>query len=147
MSRKQRERRDAAAATKATQSKLVRRLVPVLLALAGLALGVNIYWWIYRPKLEPLPVVDSETLEPPVKALIQKAIAEVSANDFSPIAWGDLGATLRAHDLAAPAEVCYRNAERLDESDGWKELASGEYPVPSRITLRRGAEIYVQLRR
>jgi tetratricopeptide (TPR) repeat protein len=117
MSRKQRERRDAAAVTKATQSKLVRRLVPVLLGLAGLALGVNVYWWIYRPKLEPLPVVESETLEPPVKALIQKAIAEVSANDFSPIAWGDLGAALRAHDLAAPAEVCYRNAERLDGSD------------------------------
>ena len=117
MSRKQRERRDAASATKATQSKLVRRLVPVLLGLAGLALGVNVYWWIYRPKLEPLPVVESETLEPPVRALIQKAIAEVSANDFSALAWGDLGAAFRAHDLAAPAEVCYRNADRLDGSD------------------------------
>ncbi|MGI8979367.1 MAG: tetratricopeptide repeat protein [Pirellulaceae bacterium] len=117
MSRKQRERRDAAAAQKATSSRLVRRLVPVLLGLAGLALGVNIYWWLYRPQLEPLPVVESETLEPAVKALIQGAIAEVSANDFSASAWGDLGAILRAHDLAAPAEACYRNAERLDTAD------------------------------
>ena len=117
MSRKQRERRDAAATQKATSSKLVRRLVPVLLALAALALGFNIYWWLNRPQLEPLPVVEAGTLEPPVKALIQAAVAEVSANDFSAIAWGDLGAALRAHDLAAPAEVCYRNAERLDASD------------------------------
>src|SRR5687768_3386366 len=103
MSRKQRERRDAATAQKATSSKLVRRLVPVLLALAVLALGFNIYWWLNRPQLEPLPVVETETLEPPVKALIRASVAQVSANDFSAIAWGELGAALRAHDLAAPA--------------------------------------------
>ncbi len=117
MSRKQRERRDAAAAQKGTSSKLVRRLVPVLLGLAGLAAGVNVYWWFSRPRLETLPVVERDTLEPQVKALIQRAIAEVSANDFSAIAWGDLGAVLRAHDLAVPAEACYRNAERLDTTD------------------------------
>ncbi|MBC7853748.1 MAG: tetratricopeptide repeat protein [Pirellulaceae bacterium] len=117
MSRKQRERRDAAASHKTTSSKLVRRLVPVLLGLAWLALGVNVYWWLLRPQLEPLPIVESEGLEPQVKALIQGAIAEVIANDFSAIAWGDLAAVLRAHDLAAPADACYRNAERLDNSD------------------------------
>ncbi len=117
MSRKQRERRDTAASHKASSSKLVRRLVPVLLGLAALALGVNVYWWLHRPQLEPLPIVESESLEPQVKALIQGAIAEVIANDFSASAWGNLGAVLRAHDLAAPAEICYRNAERLDSSD------------------------------
>lgn len=117
MSRKQRERRDSAAATKATQSKLVRRLLPVLLGLLVLALGFNVYWWINRPQLESLPVVESKSLEPPVKALLRAATSAVMENDFNTAAWGDLGAALQAHDLGAPAQVCFRNAERLDASD------------------------------
>jgi len=104
-------------AKKETSSRLVRRLLPALIGLAGLALGVNIFWWINRPQLEPLPVLEIDTLEPPVKSLLQAAIANVNANDHSSFAWGDLGAAFRAHDLAAAAEVCYRNAERLDGTD------------------------------
>ena len=117
MSRKQRERRDAAAAHRTASSKLVRRLLPVLAGLAALALGLNLYWWFIRPELEVLPVIESEPLEPEVKALIRGALAEVNANDYSAISWGDLGAVLRAHDLAAPAEASFRNAERLDGTD------------------------------
>jgi tetratricopeptide (TPR) repeat protein len=117
MSRKQRERRDAAAARRASSSKLLRLLVPVLLVLAALAVGLNVYWRLTRTQLEILPVVESESLDPEVKALFRRALAEVDANSFSATAWGDLGAILRAHDLAAPAEAAYRNAERLDGAD------------------------------
>jgi hypothetical protein len=36
--------------------------------------------------------------------------------------------------------------ERFDESKGWHELSIGEHPVPNRITLRRGEELYLQFR-
>jgi len=156
MSRKQRERRDAAASTRATQSKLVRRLVPVLLGLAVLALAFNTYWWISRPRLEPLPVVETESLEPQVRSVIQQALDEVTAKDFSAAAWGDLGAVLRAHDFAAPAEVSYRNAERLDAADyRWPYLlgvslaptdAEQSLSCLQRAAERCGNEPHVQLR-
>lgn len=37
--------------------------------------------------------------------------------------------------------------EKFEESSGWVEIAPGEYPVSNRLTLRRGEETYVQLRR
>lgn len=37
--------------------------------------------------------------------------------------------------------------EKFEESTGWVEIAPGEYPVSNRITLRRGEETYLQLRR
>jgi tetratricopeptide (TPR) repeat protein len=156
MSRKQRERRDTATARKALSSRLVRRLVPVLLGLAGLALVVNLYWWYHRPRLEPLPAVESESLEPPVQAMIQVATAGVHANDFSAIAWGNLGAVLRANDLGAQAEVCYRNAERLDGADYRWPYLLGVSLAPTdaeqalacfrRAAERSGNKPHVQLR-
>ena len=117
MSRKQRERRDIAAAQNVTASKRLRLLVPVMLVLAVAALGLNIYWWQIRPRLEPLPVVSLDSLDPSVQAVLEKSIAAVSANNLSAMSWGELGAVLRAHDFGAEAEVCYRNAERLDGKD------------------------------
>lgn len=37
--------------------------------------------------------------------------------------------------------------ERFTESKGWHELEPGEYPVPNKVTLRRGDEVYLQFRR
>ncbi|MBX3250358.1 MAG: hypothetical protein KF901_24485, partial [Myxococcales bacterium] len=36
--------------------------------------------------------------------------------------------------------------ERFTEANGWEELAPGTYPVSSRIQLRRGEELYLELR-
>lgn len=36
--------------------------------------------------------------------------------------------------------------EKFEESSGWVELSPGDYPVPNRVTLRRGEETYLQLR-
>lgn len=36
--------------------------------------------------------------------------------------------------------------EKFEESSGWVELSPGDYPVPNRITLRRGEETFLQLR-
>lgn len=37
--------------------------------------------------------------------------------------------------------------EKFEESSGWTELAPGDYPVASRITLRRGDDTFLQFRR
>jgi len=37
--------------------------------------------------------------------------------------------------------------EKFEESSGWVEIAPGEYPVSNRLTLRRGEDTYLQLRR
>jgi tetratricopeptide (TPR) repeat protein len=145
MSRKQRERRDAAAAKKAASSKMLRWLVPLLMVLAALAVGLNVYWRLTRPQLEILPVVETESVDPDVKALIRGALAEVNANDLSATAWGDLGAILRAHDLAAPAEAAYRNAERLDSTDYHWPYLLGVSLAPTDaeealVCLRRAAQ-------
>ena len=36
--------------------------------------------------------------------------------------------------------------ERFTESEGWQPLRKGTYPVASRITLRRGEEVYLEVR-
>jgi tetratricopeptide (TPR) repeat protein len=110
--RRQEEKRGAKA-----RSSLLRRLVPALAGLAGLAVGVNFYFWLNQPKLEPLPRVATESLEPAVRTLIEGAQAEAAQKGRSATAWGDLGAVLRAHDLGLEAEACYRNAQRLDPAD------------------------------
>ncbi|MCB9611369.1 MAG: VWA domain-containing protein [Sandaracinus sp.] len=37
--------------------------------------------------------------------------------------------------------------ERFSEANGWQELAPGTYPISNRVMLRRGDELYLELRR
>jgi tetratricopeptide (TPR) repeat protein len=117
MSQKQRQRQQPTAAHQAASSNLLRRIVPVLLVLVAVALLASAYLWWNRPSLEPLPVVALESLSPRAEELIQRAAGEVQINDHSAAAWGALGSVLRAHDFGEEAEVCFRNAHRLDDAD------------------------------
>jgi hypothetical protein len=38
------------------------------------------------------------------------------------------------------------SVEKFEESSGWTEVSPGTYPVSSRITLRRGDDVYLQFR-
>lgn len=96
---------------------LLRRLVPVLIGLAVLAVGVNIFRWLDKPTLEPLPIVDTPRMEPQIRELVQKATAAVTGQERSAAAWADLGAVCFANHIIPEAAVCFRNAERLDPGD------------------------------
>lgn len=143
-------------AQKVGSSALLRRLATVLLGLAALALGASAYRWRRQPQLEPLPTVSIDSLEPPTKARIKEATAEVRANQRLATAWGTLGAILRAYEFGAEAEVCFRNAERLDSVDyRWPYLlgvslaaTDGEQALASfrRAAHRCGDKPHVQLR-
>jgi tetratricopeptide (TPR) repeat protein len=67
--------------------------------------------------LEPLPNVELASVDADVASLLDKARQNVLADRGSAIAWGDLGAVLRAHDYGPEAEACFRNAARLDPAD------------------------------
>lgn len=97
--------------------RTVRWRLVVLLLLAGVAVIANAAWWLARPQLAPLPSIPMEQLEPRVAGIVAAALAGVEQDGRSPMAWGDLGAVLRAHDLGPQANVCFRNAELLDDDD------------------------------
>jgi tetratricopeptide (TPR) repeat protein len=97
--------------------KLPRSAFVLLLALAMLAVVVNAAWWLRPERILPLPAIPIEELEPQVAAIIETARHQVERDDHSAMAWGDLGAALRAHDLGPQADVCFRNAESLDPND------------------------------
>jgi tetratricopeptide (TPR) repeat protein len=95
-----------------------RRLLVILLGLAILAVSVNFAWWLSRPALEPLPTVAAKgELEPQVRSLLEDGAARVAMDNRSAAAWGDLGAAYFVHNFEAQAQVCFRNAERLDPRD------------------------------
>lgn len=117
MSQRQRQRRETTAAGQGTSTPLLRKLVPLLLGLGALAIAANVYFWSQRVQLEPLPAVSVDTLPPRAQRLVERAREQVESNQRVPEAWGRLGAILRAHELGAEAEVCFRNAQRLDKTD------------------------------
>ena len=96
---------------------LVRRLLPVLVGLALLAVGVNALRWFQKPSLEPLPVVATDQMTRQIREMIQAATAQVERQTNSDAAWGDLGAVYFAHGMRPEAAVCFRNAERLNATD------------------------------
>lgn len=94
-----------------------RRLPAAVLGVLLLVAAGNVAWWLLPPALEPLPSVPTERMEPEVRNLFKSASANVAMNSSSAAAWGELGAVFFGHDFEAPAQVCFRNAERLDTSD------------------------------
>jgi tetratricopeptide (TPR) repeat protein len=73
--------------------------------------------WAREPPLEPLPDVSLQSAEPAVAAIVQRARDNVEQDPRSALAWGNLGAALRAHEFGPQAEVCFRNAQRLNPTD------------------------------
>jgi len=96
---------------------LSRKWIALLLALAAVAIAVNVYWWSQRAHLEPLPQVSLDALPFKAQILIERAREQVQSHQRSADAWGTLGAILRAHELGEQAEICFRNAQRLDNAD------------------------------
>ena len=95
-------------------------------------------------------------MDPEVRNLIEGASAKVAIDNRSAAAWGDLGAVFFVHDFEAPAQVCFRNAERLDPGDyRWSYLlgvsliyTDGDQSLAAyrRAAERCGERAHVQLR-
>ncbi|MFN0017329.1 MAG: tetratricopeptide repeat protein [Pirellulaceae bacterium] len=96
---------------------MVRRFLVALPALAILAAGVYLVGWMNQPTLEPLPSLPMERTESKVRGVIESAAARVASNNRAAAAWGDLGFAYYSYQFDSQAQVCFRNAERLDPSD------------------------------
>ena len=126
--------------------RLPRWALALLLSLAALAVVLNVAWWLWAPKILPLPAIPTGELEPEVAAIVEAARQQVERDNYSAAAWGDLGAALRAHDLGPQANICFRNAQSLDPSDyRWPYLLgvslTGTDADASLANLRRAAEL------
>lgn len=94
-----------------------------------------------RPELVPIPPTDTSKLEPAVRDAISAAQAQFDAiqarqpshADLAE-AYGQLGLTYHAQDLATPAEVAYRDAHALAPRDKrWAYLLAHLYADSSRV--------------
>lgn len=139
----------------APRARRARWWVGVPVVLLCLALGVSTTWRLKKPTLEPLPSLPMDDFQPVVRKLIEETSARVAKNLGSPVAWGELGAVYAIHDLEPPAQVCFRNAERLDPDNyKWPYLFSLSMPVDEpqsiaalrRAVQRCGDRTHVQLR-
>ncbi len=61
----------------------------------------------------PLPDVSLEAFQPAIRAEIEKALRQATANADDPQAVGELGMVLHAHQSLAAAEISYRRAHAL----------------------------------
>ena len=72
-----------------------------------------------------IPMLDTASMEPPVKALIETTTRNLENAMDSAYAWGQLGRVFHAHDLHRAAIECYEHAIQLDRSNiHWPYLAA-----------------------
>jgi tetratricopeptide (TPR) repeat protein len=115
-------------------------LLPLTVAaVAGLG------WWAWQDRPAEPPAVDLAGADPEVAQAVQEARQELAAAPRSAARWGRLGVVLRAHAFNNEAQVCFRQAERLDPSEprwpyyqGLTLLATD--PPAGLACLRRAAE-------
>jgi Flp pilus assembly protein TadD len=94
----------------------------MLLVLLGIVLaggGAGAWWWTsgaVRPVDPPMP---ADVPEREVRAAIERARQEVLAKPQSAAAWGNLGLVLAANSCPKEADLCFREAARLDPADGF----------------------------
>jgi len=101
------------------------------------------------------PEVALTEADPDVAEAITSARKLVLSRPRTADAWGHLGMTLQAHGFSSPAQACYAEAEKLDNSSAqWpylratclKELGSNEVvPCLERAVKRRGQSFVPQL--
>jgi tetratricopeptide (TPR) repeat protein len=117
----------------------------LLLAFAGAA-GLALHSRKREPPPPAPPEVDLNGLDRTIVASVEAARARVSQSPRSASAWGHLGKVLIAHELRAPALVCFAEAEQLDPAEPrWPylqgvALSQGD-PDAALPKLRRAVEL------
>ena len=92
-------------------------VVLVVIAVAGLALGVQS--WVKRSRARGLtmPAMDLTGLDAAIVAAVTTARQAVEDKPHDADTWGHLGMVLYAHEHVAPAVECFANAEKLADDD------------------------------
>lgn len=93
-----------------------RRMVLLLFALMALA-GAGGLWWLGRDHGAAPPTIALAGVDTEVGQTITRARQELLAAPDSAANWGRLGMVLRAHSFGDEANVCFREAERLDPAE------------------------------
>lgn len=128
-----------------------RHLLPGMAALAVLICGLWAAGKYYRASpLEQLPAIDASRAHPSVQRAIDEARAAVAAAPRSGLAWGRLGAVLRAHDFDVEANQCLAHAGHLDPQEvRWPYLLGISLavsdPQGAEEQFRRAAELRPEL--
>ena len=129
-------------------------LAAALAAVIAVALGGAALF--RRQALEPMPAFSLDASDREVASALNEVRQDVEQEPHSAEAWGDLGRVLRAHEFGPEAEVCFRNAQRLDPADyRWPYLLAVSLAATdqgrSLASLRQasdlaGDRLHVQLR-
>jgi tetratricopeptide (TPR) repeat protein len=95
-----------------------RRLRLTTAIFAGSVLLATAGWYFWPSPAAPTPPeVSFEGVEDRVVAAIRAATESVQSDSGSAEAWGQLGHVLRAHRFDVESDVCYAQAEQLDDQD------------------------------
>ncbi len=107
-----------------TRTKLVARLLCVGLVLVGSGGSAQSQPAQNQPDLQPIPEIETEGMQPDVRAVVEAArvrIDELAANPDAPpqalaAAYGELGRAGLSYVFVEFPEICFTNAETLDPS-------------------------------
>lgn len=118
----------------------------VIAGLAAVALGL---WRLRSPVSKhetPVPLLNLESFEPPVRASLETAIGAVLNQRHSAPAWGHLGMALRAYERFPDSKYCLTEAMRLDPTNAhWPYLVARvpfqNSPVEQEQLLARAIEL------
>ena len=96
------------------------------------------------PELEPTPAIPAHVVAPPLVQLIEEKKAALAQDLHSAHAWGELGSAF-ARQCDEQAQVCFRNAERLEPDNyRWPYLLGGCY---SATDLRQAVDCFARAAR
>jgi tetratricopeptide (TPR) repeat protein len=99
-----------------------RIAIAVLVVLIG-AVAVGTSYIVNRSPGPLPPALPAELTDPLARKMIEGKRHAVLAAVGSSLAWGELGMAFDAHEAAAEAETCYRQAMALDSNDArWPYL-------------------------
>jgi tetratricopeptide (TPR) repeat protein len=113
---------------------------------AALATGVGGWVWFRESVPEP-PAIQADSIDPAVRAAIEKARGQVRQAPRSATAWGQLGMVLATHSFPTEAHTCLAQAERLDPREPRWPYYQGVLLAPAEPDaaiplLRRAVELF-----
>lgn len=90
--------------------------VVILIVALGVTGGLTMRYRISNTSPSP-PAIDPKNVDPAVVKAITECRQRVLESRRTASAWGNLGMVLSVHDFTDEADMCFREAERLDVAD------------------------------
>ena len=120
------------------------RIHAVVLLLVGITGGLAVWNRPSQSSLLP-PEIDRTNVDPAVEKAITEFRERVLRSRQTATAWGNLGMVLSVHDFLDEADMCFREAERLDGAEPRWPYFQGlalikNDPAAAVVKLRRAVE-------